>query len=160
MLRYFVVAAVVGFSLSFAAGQVQAQATPEQLDDVAKLSADQYDKITEVFAEAKAWLKDEANHKFTNAKLKRDDAKKLVDDLYAAGALRVYASALMKDGDKQTAATLMVVVGGQPAVRTKVFKTMNDFNKAQLTAQGKPELLEALTMPDAGQPIMQVVLEY
>ncbi|MCE9606868.1 MAG: hypothetical protein K8U03_18430 [Planctomycetia bacterium] len=160
MLRRIAFAVAVVGLFSCGAGQAGAQATPEQLDEVAKLSANQYDQIKEVFAEARAWLKDEANHKFTNAKLKRDDAKKLVEDLYAAGAVRFYASALMKNGTAETASTLMVVFGGQPAVRTKVLKTVNDFNKTQLTAQGKPELLESLTMPDAGQPILQVVLDY
>ncbi len=150
--------ALVGSSILLPAAQ--AQATPEQLDEIAKLSADAYDKQPEVFAEAKAWLKDEAKSAFANKALKREDGKKLVDDLYAAGAVRVYAAGLVPEGDKKTAAVLSVVVGGKPAVRTKVYSIINDFYKTQLKAQGKSELLETLVQPDAGSPILQVTLEY
>ena len=138
----------------------QAQATAEQLDEIAKLSANAYDKTPEAFAEAKDWLKDEAKHVFANKKLKREDAKKLVEDLYAAGAVRVYASGLVPDGDKQTAGVLSVIVGGKPAVRTKVYSLVNDFVKAQLKAEGKTDPIETLVQPDAGSPIVQVPLEF
>jgi aminoglycoside phosphotransferase family enzyme len=159
MSRTFAFAiALIGSSILVPAAQ--AQATPEQLDQIAKLSAEAYDKQPEVFAEAQAWLKDEAKHVFANKMLKREDGKKLVDDLYAAGAVRVYAAGLVPEGDKKTAAILSVVVGGKPAVRAKVYSIINDFYKTQLKAQGKPELLEALVQPDAGSPIVQVTLEY
>ena len=138
----------------------QAQATADQLDQIAKLSADAYDKQPEVFAEAKAWLKDDAKHAFANKKLDRAEGKKLVDDLYAAGAVRVYAGGLVPDGEKQNAGVLSVIVGGKPEVRAKVYSLINDFMKKQLAAQGKADLLGSLVQPDAGSPIVLVPLEF
>jgi hypothetical protein len=159
MSRTFAFAiALIGSSILVPSAQ--AQATPEQLDEIAKLSASAYDKTPEAFAEAQAWLKDETKHVFANKKLKREDGKKLVNDLYAAGAVRVYAAGLVPDGDKQTAGVLSVIVGGKPAVRTKVYSLVNEFVKAQLKAQGKNDPIETLLQPDTGSPIVQVPLEF
>lgn len=148
------------FALSFATcgfivAPVGAQTTAEQLDQIAKLSADQFDMQKETFVEARAWLKD-AKHTIANDKLKKDDVVKLVDDLYTAGALRVYLTAITPTGDGQAAPALMAVVGGQPAVRTKAFEAVNTFIKTLTTAEGKPQLTETLKVPDAGQPVLTV----
>ncbi len=136
-----------------------AQATAEQLDAIAKQSAEQFDMQKEVFKESKEWLKSE-KHTVGNDKVSRADFVKLIDDLYTAGATRVYFTAIMSEGDVEKAPALMLIVGGAPAVRTKVFDTVNAFNKKLFTAAGKPELIEALKQPDAGQPILQMQFEF
>jgi hypothetical protein len=141
------------------AGSASAQATAEQMDQIAKLSAEQFDMQKEVFKEAREWLKNE-KHVPSNEKTTKADVTKLVEDLYAAGAVRVYFTAVMPEGDVVKAPAAMVVIGGQPAARTKVFETINAFNKTLLTALGKPELAEGLKQADAGQPVVQLQFEY
>lgn len=136
-----------------------AQATAEQMDEIAKLSARQFDMQKEVFKEAREWLKSE-KHVPSNEKATKADVTKLVDDLYAAGAMRVYFTAVVPEGDVEKAPAMMLIVGGQSAARAKVFDTVNAFNKQLLTALGKPELVEGLKQADAGQPIVQLQFDY
>jgi uncharacterized protein (DUF2141 family) len=140
-------------------GSASAQATAEQMEQIAKLSAEQFDMQKEVFKEAREWLKNE-KHVPSSDKTTKADVTKLVEDLYAAGAVRVYFTAVMPEGDVVRAPAAMVVIGGQPAARTKVFETINAFNKTLLTALGKPELVEGLKQADAGQPVVQLQFEY
>jgi uncharacterized protein (DUF2141 family) len=153
--RLFAALAIAALSV----GSASAQATAEQLDQIAKLSAEQFDMQKEVFKEAREWLKSE-KHVPSNEKATKADVTKLVEDLYAAGAVRVYFTAVMPEGDVEKAPAAMVIIGGQAAARAKVFETINAFNKTLLTALGKPELVEGLKQADAGQPVVQLQFEY
>lgn len=76
--------------------------------------------------EIRQWMKNKTKHKFTPEKAKREDIKLLVDDLYKAGAWKIYPDA---HGDV-VATSLLVVIGGDPVVRDKVEKRVAAFYAA------------------------------
>ncbi|MGC3969657.1 MAG: hypothetical protein QM775_20690 [Pirellulales bacterium] len=134
-------------------------ATAAQLDEIAKLSAEQFDMQKETFKEAREFLKND-KHGLTSDKLAKAETVKSIEALYTAGATRVYFTAIVEEGENRKAPAMMLIVGGQPAVRTKTFEAINAFLKSLLDAAGKPELFETLKQVDAGQPVLSVALEY
>jgi len=104
-------------------------------------------------AEAKAWLADEQKHKLW--KVDRPTVVKLVDDLYAAGAVSVHAASVDSIGDGQIAALFVVTLPTEAAGRAKVVETHNAFWKGYLQDVDEDELKDFQTR-DAGQKYLVV----
>jgi hypothetical protein len=155
-------AIILGFSVVGCEPVVQGDAdgnniegAPAQLDPASEAkSGDQ--TVTEdlladkeTFAEAKDWL----SPKHENHSLWKGDKKaitKLVDDLYEAGAVKVYAVGFDKEDKVQVVAMFVAELPKDAAARKKVFKTHNKFWKEYLSDEDEEELKEFMEK-DNGQ---------
>lgn len=92
----------------------------------------------ESIAEAKAWLApNQTNHWLWKGD--RDAMIRLVDSLYAAGALAVHAVEILKEGDQQIAATFVVTLPEEPSARGRVLKVHNDFWNQHLAEEAEED---------------------
>ena len=119
------------------------------------------DKQTDAYAEARKWLTDDKTHVVgPTSKMKRADVKKLVDDLYAAGAVRVYFVGLEKVDGVERSQLLTIVLPVQKPDRAKVGAVQDAFYKAYLPTVGLAELAEGLKFVDMQQPLHPVNLAF
>jgi hypothetical protein len=130
-------------------------------DDAAATIAEAMDKQPDAFAEAKKWLADEKSHVLgPTSKMKRADVKKLVDDLYAAGAVRVYFIGLEKTDGVEKSQLLTIVLPSAPAVRTKIAGVIDAYYAAYLPTVGLADLAAGLKYQEANQPVHPMNLAF
>lgn len=149
---------LAGFALLlFAAGPAAVQAA----DDAAASIAEAMDKQPDAFAEAKKWLADEKGHVVgPTSKMKRAEVKKLVDDLYAAGAVRVYFIGLEKADGVEKSQLLTIVLPSAPAGRTKIAGVIDAYYAAYLPTVGLADLVAGLKYQEANQPVHPMNLAF
>jgi hypothetical protein len=101
------------------------------------------------YAEAKEWLLPKhENHKLWKGN--REAITKLVDDLYTAGAAKVYAVGFEKDDEVQVVAMFVAELPTEAATRKKVIERHNKFWKEYLSEVEEEELATYL-VKDTGQ---------
>lgn len=147
---------VVSFCAGLEVKTARGQFTPDQVN--AMIAA--MDMQTDV-AEARKWLPDEKAHLIgPTSKMKRADIKKLVDDLYAAGALKVYFVGIVKEGATESSQLLTVVLPPTGPSRAKIGAVMDAFYKAYLPTVGLTELFEGIKFMEMLQPVHPVNLGF
>ena len=129
-----------------------------QAQSITKIMQDNYEERQREFVEAKLWL-GEANH--VPGQLAKATAEKLVADLYAAGALKVFAADFKPDGDKTVAESFYALVPAtNDAVRSKVEAVRANHYRTYLPTVGKSELVGPLTKADAVAAVVVIDLKH
>src|SRR5689334_20903555 len=132
---------------------VEVEPEPENPAEQAKSGDEEVTKELladkETYAEAKDWL----SPKHTNHALWKGDREaivKLVDQLYEAGAVKVYAVGFDKADNPQIVAQFVAELPTDAAARKKVFSTHNKFWKKYLSGEDEEEL-KSFMEKDNGQ---------
>lgn len=117
-----------------------------------------YESRPDEYVEARAWLK---NAKNRPAKVSHDLFVKLVEDLYAAGAEKVYVSGLVPQDEGATSDRLTVLVAPTDhGPRNRVLEVRRKHYASYLPTVGKPELVEPLSNSESGLAAVIVELKY
>lgn len=156
LTRFVGVLMVVTFCAGSAVETAQAQTATDASSAIIAALDMQAD-----MAEARKWLGDEKTHIVgPTSKMKRADIKKLVEDLYAAGALKVYMVGIEKSGGNETSQLLTIVLPATGAARAKIGAVQDAYYKAYLPTVGLSDLAEGLKFMDAMQPVHPVNLAF
>lgn len=99
-------------------------------------------------AEAKAWLADEKGHVLWKGD--RGEIKQLVERLYGAGAPKVYAAGISKDGPNEIVAQFMAELPSDAAARARIFQVQSAFWKSYLDEPTEDDL-QMVIEEDKGQ---------
>ena len=99
-------------------------------------------------AEARAWC-DPKNTNHVGFEVSKAEMLKMTNDLYAAGAQKVYITDIMEFGGRMTSACMVVHLPTDPAKRKKVFTT-----ETEIMAQEGGEGSE-----DVGQKYLMLTLD-
>ena len=90
------------------------------------------------FAEARAWC-DPKNANHVGFEMSTKDMLKLANDLYAAGATKVYVADIIELGAKKTSATMVVQLPKDPNARAKVLAREKEFEESE-GGEGSPDV--------------------
>jgi hypothetical protein len=132
---------------------VEVEPQPENPAEAAKSGDEEVTKELladkETYAEAKDWLSPKhANHALWKGD--REAIVKVIDELYEAGAVKVYAVGFEKDDNPQIVAQFVAELPTDAAARKKVFDTHNKFWKKYLSGEDEEEL-KSFMEKDNGQ---------
>lgn len=117
-----------------------------------------YEARSDEYAEARTWLKNAENRP---AKVSHDLFVKLVEDLYAAGAEKVYVTGLIARDEGATCDGLTVLVAPtEHEPRNRVLEVRRKHYASYLPTVGKPELVEPLSSSESGLAAVIVELKY
>jgi hypothetical protein len=97
-------------------------------------------------AEARSWLQEPSHVIFEGSK---ETARKLVDDLYTAGATEVYVTGISEFGASELTASLVAVLPQTPEVRRKVFEVQAAYARE----------IEEEPAPDVGQKYLRFIFD-
>ena len=122
------------------------ESKPEVVDVAALDKAGDEDLADPKKAEARQWLKAPSHAVFKGDK---QAVIKFVDEVYAAGAVTVYATGIETLGGNEVTETMILVLPKDSTARAKVFEVANRFGE---TIQNDPD-------KDIGQKYLSFVLD-
>ncbi|MGC3969656.1 MAG: hypothetical protein QM775_20685 [Pirellulales bacterium] len=124
-----------------------------------RILGDNFESRPDEFLEARIWLKDDKNQP---AKLEQAAVAKLVEELYQAGAEKVYATGLKPNdkGGTTSDAIIALVSAADDGPRHRVLEVRNRHYAAYLPTVGKADLVESLSRTEVGLSAVVVELKH